>query len=615
MWDICRKSVNFGRANLAFKDAHDKWKLQEINENYEGLAVIIIFVSRIRKANMVTGCLCVLFLAGLLAYLIGLMYDEGGEPDFGVRFIISLVILLVIVTFIGYRTEKKQKKEKEKNNSEGENPEGITDTSYEELPSSVLSYNPISREYYDLCIDQVNSIMNFLDELNDDCEFIEIVKSAGGLDDIDKAGVFNEKYNRRLCMLYFLDFAVCFRKLGNQTMDDPRKSLPMMLLLGAMIPDKVTFAFEDVNTIYPKALPNYAGIYDIILPIAIFNNNEEAQSYIDTLLQAYDSDRAQKFKVLLYRFSSLVAKSDGTINPTEAQFLASLLAITERGEEEKEKSAEKGMTKAIGENDPMAKLQSLIGLQRVKEEVKKLADFIKIQQLRQQSGLKTSAISYHCVFTGNPGTGKTTVARIIAEIYKDLGILAKGHLVETDRSGLVAEYVGQTAVKTNKIIDSALDGVLFIDEAYSLVAGSGNDYGLEAIATLLKRMEDDRDRLIVILAGYGDEMKTFIDANPGLQSRFNRYIHFNDYSAEELLEIYIQNVSKHDYLLAPEAEEKVREMIREAVENKDHNFGNARFVRNLFEKTLENQASRLAPESSITKELLQEIRAEDIVKA
>lgn len=192
----------------------------------------------------------------------------------------------------------------------------------------------------------------------------------------------------------------------------------------------------------------------------------------------------------------------------------------------------------------MKELDSLIGLKSVKDEISELRNFIKIQQMRKSQGLKTSHISYHCVFTGNPGTGKTTVARIVAEIYRNMGILSKGHLVETDRSGLIAEYLGQTAVKTNQIIDSALDGVLFIDEAYSLVQKYSNssDYGHEAVATLLKRMEDDRDRLVVILAGYGDEMKDFIDTNPGLQSRFNRYIHFEDYGVDELLAIFKLNL-------------------------------------------------------------------------
>jgi len=260
-----------------------------------------------------------------------------------------------------------------------------------------------------------------------------------------------------------------------------------------------------------------------------------------------------------------------------------------------------------------SELDSLIGLASVKKEVQTLTNFIKIQQKREEQGLKSSSLSYHCVFTGNPGTGKTTVARIVAGIYKDLGVLKSGHLVETDRAGLVAEYVGQTAVKTNKIIDSALDGVLFIDEAYSLVGGGESDYGKEAIATLLKRMEDDRDRLVVILAGYTADMKRFIDSNPGLQSRFNRYIEFPDFTVEELLQIFEANMRKYDYHFGTGAKEVLQQYIEKAVANKDANFGNGRFVRNIFEKALERQANRLASESNLTTERLSAIEKEDII--
>ena len=240
-----------------------------------------------------------------------------------------------------------------------------------------------------------------------------------------------------------------------------------------------------------------------------------------------------------------------------------------------------------------------------------MSNFLKIQQKRKEQGLKASSISYHCVFTGNPGTGKTTVARIVAQIYKDLGILSKGHLVETDRAGLVGEYVGHTAVKTNNIIDSALDGVLFIDEAYSLI-GSGNDFGKEAIATLLKRMEDDRDRLVVILAGYSNEMQDFINTNPGLQSRFNRYIEFPDYSADELLQIFEKNIQKYDYQLDDEALAAMEVYFQYAVDNKDANFGNGRFVRNVFEKTLERQANRLSTDPDLDMDELTRITLLDL---
>lgn len=264
-------------------------------------------------------------------------------------------------------------------------------------------------------------------------------------------------------------------------------------------------------------------------------------------------------------------------------------------------------------HDYVAELNSLIGLDRVKKEVESLRNLIKIQAMRAQQGLPNTNMSYHMVFTGNPGTGKTTVARIVAGIYKELGILKKGHLVETDRSGLVAEYVGQTAPKTNAKIDEALDGVLFIDEAYALV-GSENDYGAEAIATLLKRMEDDRDRLVVILAGYTNEIKGFIASNPGLQSRFNRYIQFDDYTADDLLEILRMNLKKSRYKIKRDAFEWMHNYIRGKVMMRDERFGNARFVRNAFEKIVQNQADRLARQSAITNDELTIITIEDVNK-
>ena len=267
------------------------------------------------------------------------------------------------------------------------------------------------------------------------------------------------------------------------------------------------------------------------------------------------------------------------------------------------------------EGDPYKELDELIGLEDVKEEVRSLANFVKVQKMRQEKGLKTPKMSYHLVFTGSPGTGKTTVARIVARIYKDLGILKRGHTVETDRSGLVAEYMGQTAIKTNALVDSALNGVLFIDEAYALVPDasySGGDYGQEAISTLLKRMEDDRDRLVVIIAGYPKEMQRFIDSNPGLKSRFNRYINFPDYTAEELYRIYLMYAKKNEYTLNQEAGVYLRERLEDVVEHKTRNFGNARYVRNVFEKSIQRQANRISRMKSPKENDLTEIKKDDL---
>lgn len=267
------------------------------------------------------------------------------------------------------------------------------------------------------------------------------------------------------------------------------------------------------------------------------------------------------------------------------------------------------------ERDPYEELEELIGLESVKEEVRSLANYVKVQKQREQQGLKSPKLSYHLVFTGSPGTGKTTVARIVARIYKDLGILKKGHLVETDRSGLIGQYVGQTAPRVNMMCDSALNGVLFIDEAYALTQGGQQDYGDEAMATLLKRMEDDRDRLVVIVAGYTDEMKDFINANPGLQSRFNRYINFPDYTPAELYDIFLMYLRKNQYNISSEGSSYLKQQLKKAVELKDRNFGNARFVRNVFEKAIQCQANRLSKEQNNTADDLTLIKLEDLKQA
>lgn len=268
------------------------------------------------------------------------------------------------------------------------------------------------------------------------------------------------------------------------------------------------------------------------------------------------------------------------------------------------------------EENPYEELNSLIGLEAVKKEVDALANYVKVQKARKAQGLKTRKLSYHLVFTGNPGTGKTTVARIVARIYKDLGILKKGHLVETDRAGLVAGYVGQTAMKTNNVVDSALNGVLFIDEAYSLVPDSHrDDYGQEAISTLLKRMEDDRDSLVVIIAGYPDEMQRFIDSNPGLKSRFTRYIHFPDYTAEELVKIFDLYMRKDEYKLTHDARDYMEEAFKKVIALNDRNYGNARYARNKFERAIQIQANRLSRKSGLSKEELSTLTLDDLKKA
>ncbi|MCR9292353.1 MAG: AAA family ATPase [bacterium] len=261
----------------------------------------------------------------------------------------------------------------------------------------------------------------------------------------------------------------------------------------------------------------------------------------------------------------------------------------------------------------MRELDGLIGLDKFKDDVRQLVDFLKIQAARKEHQLPVADISLHSVFEGNPGTGKTTVARIIARLLCGLGILDKGHTVETDRSGLVAKYAGQTGPRTNERIDEALGGVLFIDEAYSLLAENVEDaFGVEAVQTLLKRMEDDRDRFVVVLAGYPEPMKRMLRSNPGLSSRFQRTFLFEDYDARDLLRIFYTFCQKYHYQLPKDTRKKLLLGFQQRINNKDEHFGNGRLARNLFEDSIRRMSSRIVDEKQLTRELLTTIEPGDI---
>jgi len=257
-----------------------------------------------------------------------------------------------------------------------------------------------------------------------------------------------------------------------------------------------------------------------------------------------------------------------------------------------------GYNDNISIDECLSKLNGLVGLKSVKEEVNNLIKLTQAQKLWKKSGMDVSPVALHMVFTGNPGTGKTTVARLIGEILFSLGLLEKGHLVETDRAGLVAGYVGQTAIKTKEIINRAVDGVLFIDEAYSLFSGSEQDFGREAVDTLLKEMEDKRDRLVIILAGYKEEMGKFIGMNPGLQSRFTRYINFEDYDVGELMEIFKNQCKSAGLVLDDSAKQTLIVKINKLYSEKLNNFGNARSIRTYFEMMLSRMAKRIVDDKN-----------------
>jgi Cdc6-like AAA superfamily ATPase len=355
----------------------------------------------------------------------------------------------------------------------------------------------------------------------------------------------------------------------------------------------------------------FKSIAENIKDINVTISNFELSSL--TLFKGIENE---KLKKIFYEFFEIIVKADGIVTEHEAKTLKFVSNSIFK------QTIPTNQTKSVNETDLLKEnsietileeLNTLVGLANIKADIQSLINIINVNKLRKNEGLPVQKLSLHSVFIGPPGTGKTTIARILSKIYHALEILPENICIEADRSGLVAGYVGQTAIKTDNIINQALNGILFIDEAYTLKRGeSDNDYGQEAIDILLKRMEDNRDNLIIIVAGYEKEMAHFINSNPGLKSRFNRYFYFNDYTALELTEIYKRMAEKSGFVFSEKTLNRLTELFEVLCSKKDDKFGNARLARNIFEKTFEKHANRTASIAPITREILTTIEPIDI---
>lgn len=481
--------------------------------------------------------------------------------------------------------------------------------------------------YANNCMEIINSLHNFYISISDNKAYSSLFTQYLSDDSIEEKTLIS--------YMIYVDVVTCVEKSGHNAGMISTESIPVKLLF--------YYFLEQNNNMSIEAFFDSVTVMNVISDLVkqiknmpLYTELTHGSFNISNVLENGGKHlKAYQYIELLYNLANNIAVADDDVTAEERTWIKLLRATKKtyklKADDEKKtimdnfsanhqessdslNSFDNATTSncSIEELTPIEELKELIGLESVKEEVSNLNNLLKMQKLRESRGLKATQVSYHCIFTGNPGTGKTTVARILARIYKELGIIKRGQLIETDRSGLVAEYVGQTAVKTNAIIDSALDGVLFIDEAYSLVQGGPGDFGKEAISTLLKRMEDDRERLIVILAGYSREMEDFINSNSGLQSRFSRYINFPDYDIEELNQIFNLQLAKNQYVIDAEAKDKVWSLIENDYNQKDQNFGNARYVRNLFERIISNQSNRLATMGTLSDDMLMRIVEQDI---
>ncbi len=420
----------------------------------------------------------------------------------------------------------------------------------------------------------------------------------------------------------WVKFSVFLADADNDISDEELATIKKYIKISGNVADlKAIKAREKLDTVFANAVPlpiKYAVVADAGKKLEQDPYKEQkAQVIVDTYKmfgEAIIASHQELTTVATDKLTAYLEKLTGFLKEYGVYYTNSTKYI--RPEKTVEKAPE--TPEAIQAQQEMVEkrleeLNALVGLEGVKHEINSLVSLIKVQKMRQDLGMKNDGISMHMVFTGNPGTGKTTVARMLSDIYKGLGVLSKGQLVEVDRSGLVRGYIGQTATRTQEVADDAMGGILFIDEAYTLCVNRGEgDFGQEAIDTLLKIMEDNRDNLVVIVAGYPDLMDEFLASNPGLKSRFNKFIHFEDYKPDEEIAILEGMCSKKEYILSEDAKEVARQFFTKRYEVRPEDYANARDVRNYMEQAISNHAERVVNVTDVTKEVLQTICVEDV---
>lgn len=404
-----------------------------------------------------------------------------------------------------------------------------------------------------------------------------------------------------------------------------------------ILSDSITLYNSNLNLENEKALISFAYYYDVLR-----NNHFTDENAITTLnkiaansefqnnLKKYRvqhkliSKNANQKSFVLQTLSEMNHPKLDEMTTHFKNFMQLTFDVSNNEAEIKEqismpisKQSENSQVSFPPENDTLekvlAELNEMVGLEKVKTDINELVNLLEIQKKRTKEGLKNVDIALHTVFLGPPGTGKTSVARLLSRIFKHLGFLSKGQMYETDREGMVAGYVGQTATKVDAVVTESIGGVLFVDEAYALTQTTlGNDYGAEAVNTMLKRMEDHRNDLAVVVAGYTEPMKMFVESNPGLRSRFNRYFHFEHFKPEELFQIFETFCKKSDFVITDEAKEKLKDTFELLYAKKDEGFGNARVIRNIFEKCVQNQANRIVVLKEINATVLKTLTEQDI---